>query len=185
MRRLLALARICAAALLCAACLACGGSSDDPAIAADFAPDAVAPSAGSVALQKQVAAADVVTVDLTVTDTADVFGVAFDLTFDPARTAFVEAAEGTFLDGDGVTTSFLVTTTPGRVVVGLTRLQDPGGNVTGLTAVGTVRLASFTFRTLRAGDDRLDFDAASPRSVTDEDGVPLVVSWSGGTLLAR
>jgi len=171
--------------------LGCGGSADltqppgGVSIAADFVPDVMSPGAGSVTLQKRSAVSNLVTIEVSVTDLEGIFAATFDLVYDPTLARYVTAEEGDLLDGDGAATSFLVTEAPGRLVVGLTRLQNGSGDVPDVAATGSASLVTFTFRVLRADTGTIDFDGGSPRAITDRDGVPRPASWGGGTLVGR
>lgn len=186
----------CTALLVSALALGCGGrggpgSGDDGldpvggALTGDFTADASPPGAGSVSLQPGSSSADVVTVDVVVTDSGGIFGVAFDLVFDPDRAAYLGAEEGRLLDADGADTLFLVTAGAGRLVVGATRVQDAGNSVVDVDAAGPQVLASFRFRVRAAGASRIDFDPDRPRAVRDRDGVERGVSWHGGALVGN
>jgi hypothetical protein len=171
--------------LAAAACSSGDGTDGDGALGADFVPDANPPAPASVSLQHGSSESDVVTVDAVVTDTSGVFGVAFDLVFDPDAVTFLAAEEGTLLDLDGADTLFFATATAGRIVVGATRVQDALDSVPDVDATGSGLLASFRFRVDAEGASRVDFDDARPLEVTDRDGVERAVTWSGGRIVAR
>lgn len=83
----------------------------------------------------------------------DVFSVPFHLTFDPAVLRWDAAKEGPWLRSDGRPTTFLsALSTPGRLVIGVSRL----GAVGGLTGGGEI--CSLRFTAIGAGDARLAFD---------------------------
>jgi len=189
MTRLCALGGIGAAVTACLAVLAsCGGGSGGGVIAevvsdADFRPDAAPPAANSMTLQSSSTAADVITLDVVITDTAGVFSAAFDLVFDPVDVVYLASEQGGFLGGDGADTQFLVTATAGRLVVGLSRVQGGTNAVPDVDADGSETLASFRLRLMRPRTSRVEFDQTEPRSVRGRDGVPRSVSWSGGALV--
>jgi hypothetical protein len=180
---------VAAAAALAALSIACsgGGGEDvlDAALVAGFTADTSPGAPGSVSAQLGSASDDVVAIDVILTDTPAVFSVAFDLVYDRQRAEYLSAEEGTLLDVDGAATQFLVSDEAGRLVVGATRLQDPGGTIPDVDATGAALLATFRFRAREAGTSRVDFDDAQPRSVKDHNGVERPVSWSGGALVAR
>jgi hypothetical protein len=148
-------------------------------------PDASPGPPGSVTAQLGSASDDVVAIDVVVTDTTGVFSVAFDLVFDAQHAAYLGAEEGGLLDGDGADTQFLVSSAPGRLIVGASRQQNLGGTVPDVDVTGGARLATFRFRVREPGASRVDFDDAEPRSVKDRNGVERAVSWSGGTLVGN
>ena len=138
-----------------------GGGGGSNNLAANFTPDQPAPVANSVALKKGGASGNLVTLEVTITDVADVFGVDFDLTFDANRAQYVNWRPGSALESGGESVSYLVEAPqPGRLVVGaspehlvLTRdgttlyvnnvgdgtvsvLDLPSGTVSGTFAVG-------------------------------------------------
>jgi len=107
----------------------------------------------------------------------DLFGTGFDLLYPTNVLTFTSAAEGTFLSG--ASTSFQVReTSPGRLVIGLTRLGSAGGvSGTGVlatlvfTSVGVNGSGSFTF------DENKAFTIG--RSIAEEiEGVV----WVGGSV---
>ncbi|MEA3344259.1 MAG: cohesin domain-containing protein, partial [Patescibacteria group bacterium] len=90
---------------------------------------------------------------LEVESVTDLFGVAFDLSFDPSLITFVSAEEGDFLSS-GCATSLLTSESPsGTIIAGLTRLGSESGGVSGS---GT--LITFNFQSLsKAGTNNFSF----------------------------
>jgi hypothetical protein len=158
-----------------------GGVIADP-VAAGFAPAAPAPAAASVTLQAGAAADDVIEVDVVLTDVAGVFSLAFDVVFDASHASYAGAIEGDFLSSGATDTEFLVTAAPGRLIVGLSRIQDGANGVPDVDAVGSRVAATLRFRVLRPGASGLDFDPTAPRSVRTRDGILVPTSWTGGSL---
>jgi hypothetical protein len=91
--------------------------------------------------------------ELVVTQVADLYAVAFDLTYPVAVMRFAAASEGTFLNSGGTaTTTFqVVESQPGTLVFGLSRLGPAGG----VTGSGTA--ATFEFTAVGAGSGGLAF----------------------------
>jgi len=88
-----------------------------------------------------------------VSSMTNLFGVAFDLDFNPALVSYISTAEGTFMN-QGCQTSLMTTQSPaGKLIFGLTRLGAACGGVSGS---GT--LATINFKTLTtAGTSALTF----------------------------
>lgn len=107
----------------------------------------------------------------------DLFGVGFDVVYPTNVLSFASATEGPFLGG--TSTSFQITeTTPGRLVVGVTRLGTAGG------VSGSGVLVNLVFGTRGvAGSGAFSFDENRAftvgRSVAEE--IPGVV-WVGGSV---
>ncbi len=75
----------------------------------------------------------------------------FYITYDPQLVEYVGAAEGTFMNADGTSTTFQATAANGRVLVGLSRFGRGAG------AEGAGTLATFQFRALAPGTGVLAF----------------------------
>lgn len=75
----------------------------------------------------------------------------FYITYDPQLLEFAGAAEGTFMNADGTSTTFQATATNGRVLVGLSRFGRGAG------AEGAGTLATFQFKALASGTGVLAF----------------------------
>ena len=87
------------------------------------------------------------------TDTSDVYGVGFDLNYDPSRISFqsIDAASGVLHDVTAVTGFRNSLTDNGKLVVAVTK----SGQVSGEPGEGKV--ATITFRALSAGATDLTF----------------------------
>lgn len=93
------------------------------------------------------------------TTSNDIYGIKFDLVFDPLVLSFSSpAAEGTFLDKDGAATTFQADVSPqdpGRLVVGITRQ----GNVAGVGATPPFELViTASFSGVTSGTTDLAFE---------------------------
>jgi general secretion pathway protein D len=75
----------------------------------------------------------------------------FYITYDPQLVEYAGAAEGTFMNSDGTSTTFQATATNGRVLVGLSRFGRGAG------AEGAGTLATFQFKALAPGTGVLAF----------------------------
>lgn len=169
---------------------ACGGGGDSGAsgiLTATFVPDTPSPGANTVSMQAGAASATDFNVRIAVTDTNDVYGAAFDVTYDAARISYQSYdASGSFLRDGGIPSgslSFIVdaVSTPGRLIVSATRLNvQPGVDVTGTRDLIVLR---FRARTSFAATP-IAFDAAQPRVLDDNLGQPIAVTWSSGAVSA-
>jgi len=121
---------------LAAAALACGGGGDGGGgvVYAVACGGAMAPAADRITLGCPAQATDSITVSVHLggpTSSSDIFGLQFDLVFDPAVMQFEPPAlEGSFLNRDGAATIMQVgamQNDPGRLIVGIVRLGVPGG----------------------------------------------------------
>jgi hypothetical protein len=102
------------------------------------------------------------------------YGVAFDLSF-PANLLRLDAsARGSFLGDESNTTLALVQSTPGNLVIGLSRL----GTLPGVSGSGV--LLTLRFTSLTSGSGAFAF---TRNSAVDAAGSPLSgLSWSGGSV---
>lgn len=109
------------------------------------------------------------------TGVADLYGLAFHLSYPTAALRFVGATEGSLLNAGGtVPTSFQFVDSPaGNLVVGLSRL----GRVAGTAAAGT--LMTLQFSGVASGSGNLTFSA---NQASDSQGNPISVSWAGGSV---
>src|SRR3989344_433160 len=95
------------------------------------------------------------TLTLNVTNISDLFGAAFELTYNPSILHFVSAQKGSLLEKDGVTTYLIATPSPeGNLLVGYSR-QAVGGIATGVNGSGS--LMTITFSTVAAGTSNINF----------------------------
>lgn len=133
----------------------------------------LSPSSASVAIGSQF------TVTVNISNAANLFGVAFDLIYDPAKIQFVSAQKGSFLEQGGATTVMTTAVSPvGDLIVGYSR-QAVGGVATGIDGSGT--LMSITFRGLASGTSSLVFQN---NALCDPNGSSCHVisaDWSNGS----
>ena len=171
------------ALVLSVACGSGGGSDDsdpidDNGVNAGFAADQPAPGAKTVAMSEEDTAADEVTVDVAVTDTSNVYGIAFDVTFDASNVEFEDWDAGTLLEQDGKSVDYQVEEQVGRLVVTATRQ----GNVTGASAVGTKPIIRLTFRVKEIGGYPLNFDGDPTLYDGQLQPQEINVTWFAGDL---
>ena len=182
--------------VLCAVAIGCGGGSDNdggtipPTLSATFTPASSTPAANTLSLQAGNRSADIVQIRVAATDIADFFGGAFTISFDSTKARFVSMdTAGSFLRDGGISNDSLVfledhLTTAGKVVVTATRKQNVGGTQPGVNVTGTRNLLVFSFRAI-AATAGTSFSLDAPREVINPADVPIVVTWSGGTLTAN
>jgi len=97
----------------------------------------------------------------------------FYITYDPQLVEYAGAAEGTFMNADGTSTTFQATAANGRVLVGLSRFGRGAG------AEGAGTLATFQFKALAPGTGVLAF---TNNSVKDPSMRNLPSIWSPAQL---
>ena len=119
--------------------------------------------------------ATVLELQVRVTQVTNLYGVAFDLTYPTAVLDFDAPVEGTFLamPGAGQTSLQVVEATPGRLVVGLTRLGALAG------ASGSGNLVSLSFTAVAAGSQPIAF---AQNTAYDSTGQAQALSWVAGSV---
>jgi hypothetical protein len=154
------------------------GPSPSP-LSADFVPDQPTPGAKTVAMLRASKSNDVVSVYVTLTDTAGVYGTAFEVVFDGAGAAYLGYTHGVVFEVGGNAPAYTVdgSSNPGRIVVGVARTNGTTTNVVGSKAVLVLQ-----FRVKQAGifpvtlQNRVVYDGQVP---------PLPISpiqWFGGAI---
>jgi len=104
----------------------------------------------------------------------NLYGVAFDLLFPTEILNFTVATEGAFLGGTSTSLQF-EQTSPGRLVVGMSRL----GNAPGASGSGVVLSLEFASKGV-AGSGTFRYERNSAVTPT---GAPIAgVAWGGGTV---
>ena len=123
------------------------GPSPSP-LAAGFVADQPSPGAQTVAMLQGGKSNDIVSVYVTLTDTAGVYGTAFEVSFDPAGAAYLGFNHGAALEAGGNAPAYTVdgSSNPGRVVVGIARTNGTTTNIVGSKAVLVLQ-----FRVKQAG----------------------------------
>ena len=172
---------------LVATTVACGGGGGGGGgsnvvtsnLTPSFITDQVDAGGSVVSMTEDSVAGDVITIGVLVRETKEIYGAAFDLSYDPTVAAFQSWAPGTLLEQGGNPPNYTVDAPrAGAVVVGASRT----GNVPGVTAGGRT-LIRLTFKVLQPGNARLSFRSAS---LTDSRIPPEEIpglSWFGGSLV--
>jgi len=134
------------------ACGGGGGGSDaggsPTPLSASFVPEQPTPGADTAALAEGAKSNDVVTVNVTITNTNGFFGTAFEFLFDDTHTVYLGFTAGTVLEQGGNTPTYNVdgTSNPGRIVIGASRTGSSATNVS-----GTKTVIGLQFRVKQAG----------------------------------
>jgi Cohesin domain len=159
------------------------GGSPSP-LAASFVPDQGAPAANTVALEQGSKANDVVTVNVTLTNTNGVFGLAFEIPFDAIHAVYLGYTAGTALEQGSNTPIYNVTTnvngSSGRVIVGVARTGGTKTNV-----AGTATVVGLQFRVKSAGTFPVTLDNMNVYDNQQPTPQPLSgILWFAGALKA-
>jgi hypothetical protein len=174
--RLLALLAVAAA--LGAACGGGGGGGggggpvEPPTASLTFTPAQNQPNNSLALVRSNGNDPNTMVLDLRAQQVADLYGVAFDLTF-PANLRYDSASEGTFLSAGGATTSLQVSEANNRLTVGLTRL----GGLNGVSGDGA--LVSLRFSAVAAGSGSLAFVGPNAYNANSS---AYTVQWVGGAV---
>ena len=174
--------------ILAALVLACGGGGgDDGIVPRMLCSGAAAPAPDRVTLGCPAEGIDTISIAVHLggpTTSSDIYGLEFDLVFDPTVAQFQPPAmEGSFLNRDGATTivaAGAMEGDPGRLVVAIARQGEPAG----LGAVGPDQVViTLLFRGNAAGTTTLAFenaavvDSALQPIATIEFGAPLTLTF--------
>jgi hypothetical protein len=185
--------RAAAAALGCLLVLSCGGSAPPVSTGpvASFTPDEPSPANGSVTLQPGEVSGRLSQVKVSVRGVPDFFGVAFWISYDTTAVAFhTFDGASSFLRDGGTDIAVQVDsiTTPGKIKVGISRIQNAGGTVEGVDVTDARDLIVLSFIGTKAV-------VASPIAFVDGHGevvgpsLPpgngIAVTWAGGKLTVR
>ena len=167
--------------LVAASCGSGGGTSaptENSGLAAGFVAEETSPSAGTVSAAESDPTNDFVTVQINVTGTTGIHGVAFDLNYDANQADWVGYSEGTLLE-QGASVSYVVSEpVPGQIVISANRQ----GGGPGADANGTVEVIALTFRIDEQGASQVSFDS---NWVLDDSVQPAPmpgIDWYGGAL---
>ena len=178
-------------AMLATLSAACGGGSGGgggeaapaPSFAGSFTPDTDTPGSQTVSMAQASTSGDLVTLEVNITDTVDVYGASFTVAFDPGAAQFIRRAPGSVLESGGEIVLYQHSVPqPGRLEVGVARIEDnPGADVS-----GTGALVTLTFRVTSAGTSTVSFENADLLNSQPPQPQPIPgLSWSGGTLVAN
>ena len=171
-------------------CTRCGGGGPtappQPSMSISFT--AAAATAPSITLTEVSKTPTSITVAVNANSVTDLFGVGFDLVWNPAFLHYQSAAEGSFLRAAGIATAFtaeLVDVEPGpgedrqqgRLAIGVGRLNAVPG------VSGSGQLATVTFTSVASGTTGMSFEAIQP---FDSTGTRITaMSFAGGTFTVR
>jgi hypothetical protein len=148
-----------------------------PIPAGGFAPSNPSPSANTVSLDGD-ATGDIVSLDVLVTGTADVYGFLSNVVYDPTKAEFVGWSEGELLESDVHQVAYLLNADEaGRVVVAISRL----GPVPGVDVGVTAKLVTLDLRVTEVGTSQVGFENAY--LFNSQAGVIGGITFDGGTLL--
>ena len=169
------------------AATACGGGGGDSGgvgpsptpVVGSFTADMPNPVALAVAMLEGSKTGDLVTVEVTLTETSSVYGATFEVAYDGNKVEYDSWSPGTIFEQGGHTPYYLVDSiTPSRLSVTATRQ----GNVAAVNVAGTKTMIKLRFRVLQAGSFRLDFQNYV---LYDGSLVPAPINgigWKGGAL---
>jgi hypothetical protein len=154
------------------------GGSPGP-LAASFIADQPSPGANTVAMLQASHTNDIVNVYVTLTNTANVFGTAFEVVFDDANAAYLGFTKGVAFEQNGNVPIYTVdgTSNPGRIVVAVARSN---GSVT--TIASSKAILTLQFRVKHAGtfpvslQNGVVYDGQSPPQPISG------ISWYAGAL---
>lgn len=113
-----------------------------------------------------------------ISSVTNLFGVAFDLNFNPSYVNFVNATEGNFLN-QGCQTSLMTAENPaGKLIFGITRL---GASCGGVSGSGTI--ATLNFRALnQVGNSALNFSNNSLCILSGSSCNYITGTWNNGSV---
>ncbi len=155
------------------------GGGDKSPLTAGFSADQPNPGNETVAMAEGASAGDLVTIDVNVTGTNDVYGISFDVTFDDSDVVYDGWSKGSLLEQSGHAVSYQVVSQAGKLVVSASRQ----GSVSGANAAGTVPIIRLAFRAVEAGGHTISFE--NPELLDSQvQPQPISVDWFGGALTA-
>ena len=151
-----------------------GGSPVGPPSGISFQPSSV-PGTNSLALGTEAGSTtQLLRLELRAQNMTNVYGLSFDLLYPSQLLSFTASTEGSFLGGTQ-TTMQVEERTPGRLVVGISRL----GNVPGANGSGVVMTLEFMSQSV-AGNGAIQFQSNTAFAAN---GAPIGgVAWGGGTV---
>ena len=156
-----------------------GGGPGQSGLTAGFIADQSSPGPDSVAAGQESNSIDTVTVEITVTNTDDVYAASFDLVYDASNATYLGWDPGTLLEQGGQTVNYNVSEpSAGRLVVSASRQ----GNVPGADAIDTRTVIELTFRVDAVGNSTITFQANTLLDSQQQPQQIPGISWFGGTL---
>jgi hypothetical protein len=156
-----------------------GGSSN---LVGSFGPAQPNPGDGTISMsQGSATSGDIVMVQVNLTGVDNLFGVIFDIVYDPALADFLTHYPGTVMETGGLIGHYLVLEgPPGVIVSGVAR---PEGAAGGVDVTTTQTLVTLAFRVTGAGSSAISFQRYSCEDEAQQ--IIPELSWAGGTLLAN
>jgi hypothetical protein len=156
-----------------------GGSTN---LVGSFDPDDPNPGTGTVSMsQGSATSGDVVMVQVDVTGISNLFGVNFDVVYNPALADYLGDYPGDVMESGGHTGHYVLTEQqPGRIVAGVARENAGAGGVNVTTTQALVTLA---FQVTGAGSSTVSFENFSCEDANLQ--TMQGISWAGGTLAAN
>jgi hypothetical protein len=137
-----------------------------------FTPESPTPGTNVIDLRLMSSTASELALTLDASLVADLFGYGLDLLYDSAAITFEGFEPGTFLDGEGITVTILVSEPqPGTVVIGQSRV----GAVAGASGSGTMLVLRFT--AVEPGRSTISIDNAG---AFDSSGAEIALEFFGG-----
>jgi hypothetical protein len=121
------------------------GGSPTP-LAASFVPDQPSPTANNAAMAEGAKSNDVVTINVTLTDSSGVYATAFEVVYDDIHTVYLGFTPGSVFEQGGNSPNYTVNGSSGRIVVGVSRTGASATNVS-----GTRTVVGLQFRVKQAG----------------------------------
>ena len=128
---------------------------------------------GIVLAQGAGTSASSLTVEVRAAQVTGLYALAFDLDYPAAAVRFQSAAAGPFLGTSGQVSTQVAESTPGHLVVGVTRL----GDLAGVDGSGVV--LSLVFTPVANGSGAFTF---SRNTAFRAEGTTLNLAWAGGTV---
>lgn len=167
------------------ACGGGGGASSDPGpgnsptpVSASFVAAQPTPGANTVAMLQAAKSNDVVSVWVTLTNTSNVFGVAFDVVYDDTQVTYLGYTPGVALEAGGGIPNYTVSgSNPGRVVVGIARTNGTSTNIAATRAVITLQ-----FRVKQAGTSEVGLESGVVTNAQQPPTELPGISWYAGAL---
>jgi len=174
-------------ALGAVACGSGGGSGGGPGtpsgLSAGFTPDQPNPGSDTVSSAEGSSSGELVTVEITLTDTNDVYGASFDLTYDADAADFVGWDNGNMFEQGSHSPIYTVNEVAnGQIVIVVTRQGSPP--TAAVDASGTRTIIELTFRLEEAGSTNVQFQS---NAILDDQPLPQPLtgmSWFAGSLTA-
>lgn len=134
----------------------------------------ISPSNPSVNINSQI------TLTINVSSVTNLFGIAFDLVFNPNILSFVSASKGIFLGTDSETTLLTAVSPSNTLIIGYSRLAS-GGVATGVSGSGA--LMTLIFQASSTGVSNLTFQNNALCDVNSSSTCSIIATnWQNNTI---